>query len=278
MDIGLFPYISMVGWLPLFPAVLFNLWSRSNPFAAWLQSGESESGTPTMATETPGRDWWGGLRYLGQCFAGLMVVYVVLWNTANIPVGYDGDLRERLQLSKEQFEQYKSPRRLFSLAMPNGLRWLGPVTGQGQHFQMFGVPPWHSPWFVYDATLADGVRMDLLRLAPVSYERPGSGLAAISGHHWRKLHDNLLGYGSHHAVKGLQQRVAEYKLSQWNASHRAGKQVVALKVICFAQQTGPQYQGQPPMIETWYDWRKPLDTIQDLEKLLELNPDLLPGM
>ncbi len=274
MDIGLFPYISMVGWLPLFPAAFFGFFNRSSAYAAWLQSSEVDRSTPTMTAEVVGRDWLGGLRWLGQSFAGLMVVYIVLWNTANIPIGYDGDLRERLKLTKEQFVQYKSPRTLFSLALPAGLRWLGPVTGLGQHFQMFGVPPWHSPWMVYDATLEDGVRMDLLRLEPVSYNRPASGLAAISGHHWRKLHDNMLGYGT----KGLQQRVAEYKLRQWNASHRAGKQVVALKVTCFAQPTGPQYQGQPPIIHTWYDWRKPVETMQDLEKLLELNPDLLPGI
>ncbi|MDP1563283.1 MAG: HTTM domain-containing protein [Pirellulaceae bacterium] len=274
MDIGLFPYISMVGWLPLFPAAFFNFLGRQSSYASWLQASDADRGTPTLTTEVVGRDWMGGLQWLGQGFAGLMVVYIVLWNTANIPVGYDGDLRQRLKLTKEQFVQYKSPRELFALAMPTGLRWVGTVTGLGQHFQMFGVPPWHSPWLVYDATLEDGVRMDLLRLEPVSYDRPASGLVAIPGHHWRKLHDNLLAYG----VKGLQQRVAEYKLRQWNASHRAGKQVVALKVMCFAQQTGPQYQGQPPVIETWYDWRKPLVTIEDLEKLLELNPDLLPGI
>jgi hypothetical protein len=277
MEIGLFPYVSMVGWLPLFPAALFGLFQQRTAYAAWLQSAEVDRSTPTMAsvtTELPGRDWRGGLQGLGQGFAGLMIVYVLLWNTANIPVGYDGDLRERLKLSDEQFVQYKSARRLFSLALPAGLRWLGPVTGLGQHFQMFGVPPQYSPWFVYDATLEDGVRMDLLRLEPVSYDRPASGLAAIPGHHWRKLHDNLLGYG----IKDLQQRVAEYKLRQWNADHRAGKQVVALKVTCFAQPTGPRVQGQPPVIHTWYDWRKPLETIQDLEQLLELNPDLLPGI
>ncbi|MBL8892299.1 MAG: HTTM domain-containing protein [Planctomycetaceae bacterium] len=274
MEIGLFPYISMVGWLPLFPAAFFNRFDRQSEYAAWLESSEIDRGTPTMTAQAMGRDWSGGLRLLGQSCAGIMVFYIVLWNTANIPVGYDGDLRQRLNLTKEQFVQYKSPRELFSLAMPAGLRWVGAVTGTGQHFQMFGVPPWHSPWFVYDGTLEDGVRMDLLRLEPVSYDRPASGLAAISGHHWRKLHDNMLGYG----LADLQQRVAEYKLMQWNATHREGKQVVALKVTCFANQTGPQYQGEPPMIQTWYDWRKPLESIQDLEKLLQVNPDLLPGL
>jgi hypothetical protein len=139
---------------------------------------------------------------------------------------------------------------------------------------MFGVPPLHSPWFVYDATLEDGTRIDLLRLQPVSYARPPSTLGSITGHHWRKLHDNMLGF----RIQSLQQRVAEYQRDRWNAAHRAGKQVVALKVTCFAQRTGPQYVGQPPEVSIWYDWRKPLETLEDLDRWLEQNPDLLPGM
>jgi hypothetical protein len=79
-------------------------------------------------------------------------------------------------------------------------------------------------------------------------------------------------------IQSLQQRVAEYQRDRWNAAHRAGKQVVALKVTCFAQRTGPQYVGQPPEVSIWYDWRKPLETLEDLDRWLEQNPDLLPGM
>lgn len=276
MEIGLFPYISLVAWLPLLPAGLYTWGRGSRTDDDWDWRPEVNAAnldTATAIATATRRDWRGGLWHLGQVFAAGMVGYVVLWNVANIPVTYYGDLQQRLQLDNTQFAQFKSARQPFSLAMPAGLRWLGPATGTGQHYQMFGVPPEFSPWFVYDATLEDGVRIDLMRVQAISYDRPTSTLASLPGHHWRKLHDNLLGYG----LRDLQQRVARYKLAEWNKSHRQGKQVVALKVTCFAERTGPQYAGSPPDIWVWYDWRKPLQSLDDLQQLLERNPDLLPG-
>jgi len=275
MDIGLFPYISLVGWLPLFPATFYLWFQSAGERLAWHPVADVDYGTPTLTTAAGlGRDWQGGWRWLGNGFATLMIGYIFLWNISNIPNAYDGDLRERLKLEPAQFARYISARQPFALAMPTGLRWLGPLTGLGQHFQMFGVPPLYSPWFVYDATLADGTRIDLLRQQPVSYTRPESTLGSISGHHWRKLHDNLLGYD----LGSLQQRVAEYLRDRWNAQHRAGKQVVALKVTCFAERTGPQDVGQPPQVRLWFDWHKPLESVEDLERWLERHPSLLPGM
>jgi len=276
MEIGLFPYISLVAWLPLLPSYLYRVYpdGTADDDPDWpSESALCSDAIGSPITTTRSRDWAGGAWHLGQLFAAGMVGYVVLWNVANIPVTYDGDLQQRLQLNNTQFEQFKSARRPWALAMPAGLRWLGPVTGTGQHYQMFGVPPEFSPWFVYDATLEDGVRIDLMRVQEVSYQRPASTLASLPGHHWRKLHDNLLGYG----LRDLQQRVARYKLEQWNRSHRSGKQVVALKVTCFAQRTAPQFAGRPPEVWVWYDWQQPLQSLEDLQQLLERNPDLLPG-
>lgn len=276
MEIGLFPYISMVGWLPLLPSAIYGGWSGSRD-PRWLEYSQDDVdyGTPIMEKSQPtGRDWRGGWWMLGQSFAVGMIGYVALWNVANIPNTYDGDLAERLEQTPAEFAAYTSARQPFALAMPNGLRWLGPVTGTGQHFQMFGVPPLHTPWFVYDATLEDGVRIDLVRLETVNYQRPSSILSSIPGHHWRKLHDNLLGY----RIKDLQERVAQYRQRLWDQSHREGKKIAAYKVTCFAEWTGPQYQGQDPLVEVWYDWQRPIETVDDLERLLESHPSLLPGL
>jgi len=275
MEIGLFPYISMVGWLPLLPAAFWR-WTDGRD-ADYYRRLEQEPYQPTLTAhmeQVEARDWRGGLRWLGNTFAAGMLVYAVLWNVANIPHAYDGDLAQRLEMDDATFARYISARKPFALAMPEGLRWLGPLTGTGQHFQMFGVPPLHTPWFVYDATLEDGMRIDLQRLEPVSYQRPPSILRSIPGHHWRKLHDNLLGYG----LRSVQRRVAEYHMQKWNDSHREGKQVVALKVTCFAEKTGPQYQGQAPETLIWYQWQRPIDSLEDLLRQLEQNPDLLLGL
>ncbi|GEM_PF-1217717 len=276
MSIGLFSYLSVLGWLPLIPAAFWQLkilagWGFEIPFFGY----DYDDPIPDLVTAGhPQRDWNSGFLYLGNVISVLMVGYVVLWNVANVPNAYDGDLKQRLNLSDQEFADQIAIRRPFAAAMPSGLRWIGLVTGTSQHFQMFGVPPLINPWFVYDATLEDGSKIDLLRWDKVDYERPVSILYSINGHHWRKLHRNLLADSG----SNVRQRLAEYQIRRWDQSHREGKRVRTLRVTCFAQKTGPQYKDEAVVPLIWYDTSsQKVESIEDLQKLLDSNPDLLPG-
>lgn len=275
MNIGLFSYISIIGWLPILPAAFWNsrLWNR------WVWEppyGDpySDPAPDIVVSGINQRQWLGGLRLIGNVFASGMIVYVLLWNLANIPSSYDGDLKVRLNLTDEDYDSLVRSRRSFALALPANLRWLGVVTGTAQHFQMFGVPPLISPWFVYDATLEDGTRIDLLRLKPVSYERPESTLSSIPGHHWRKLHRNCLT----DPLAPIRSKIADYLVRRWNSNHRTGKQISSLRVTCYLQKTGPQYQEEDVKTMVWYDTTRDVRSLDDLERLLNSNPNLLPGL
>lgn len=278
MSIGLFSYISLLGWIPIVPAALWQirLFSRFrfDPLAGYRSDPYTEL-APTLIADDQTRQWAAGFQRLGSGLACLMVGYILLWNVANIPNTYDGDLRVRLQLSDQEFLDQIAARRPFAMAMPGPLRWIGLVTGTAQHFQMFGVPPLINPWFVYDATLEDGKHIDIMRLDNVSEERPASILYSISGHHWRKLHRNLL----NQEYQPVRERLAEYKIRQWNQSHREGKQIRSLRVLCYAEKTGPQYMDQPPQVNVWYgSVQPPIESLDELQKLLDGNPNLLPGL
>lgn len=277
MNIGLFSYISMVGWLPILPAAFWNMrwWNRWAGDFAYGSDEVPEVAPEIVVSPTVRRDWTGGLALLGNGFATLMIFYTLMWNISNLSTSYDGDLMERLEMTEDDHRKMIQRRRPYALAMPSTLRWVGVVTGTAQHFQMFGVPPLISPWFVYEATLEDGTQIDLLRLEPVSYEAPQSTLASIPGHHWRKLHRNCLTQ----PLAPVRPRIAEYLIRRWNQTHRSGKQVQSLRVTCYLKKTGPQYQNQNPEIAIWYDsGTRSIESLDDLERLLDGNPNLLPGL
>ena len=204
MSIGLFPWISMIAWLPLIPAVC---WGRVPTvpvrFRAWNELAFS------------GRL----LRTLGIFIIGL----VYLWNIGNIPHPATRALQPRL-VEKLVYR-----------------------LGFDQIFQMFDRPPDRNPWFVYEAVLADGSRVNLLTGEPVSYERPEWVRETFPGFHWRKLHRNLV---SPH-MESLRQPLARYWLERWNETHGQDQQVIRYRLICFLEKTGPDYDGKDLIRVVW---------------------------
>lgn len=208
MNIGLFPLICMVAWLPLLPR---EVWTRQ-PLPQ-----------PTTARITE----WQRLCLV----AGGIVIATTLWmNLSN--------------LSKGPFHNT-----LPSL-LASGVRMLG----LEQHFQMFGIPPNQSPWFVYETRLKDGSKIDLFRPDNrLDLERPADIPGTFPRHNWRKLHQNLVD----ERLAPYRAALLEYAVRKWNATHSPEQQVQAATLRCYIERTGPDFNPIERWTSVWGTYRDP---------------------
>ena len=224
MDIGLFPIICMVAWLPLLPS--------------WVWTRRSRTPESLSRLDQP--------RLVNGICAGL-IVFVLLWNVFNIESKTTNAIGEKI-------------------GWGNAVK-LGYFLHIDQHFQMFGHPPKENPWFVYEATLRDGSKVDLMRGRPVDHERPESVRNSLPGHHWRKYHRNLV----HPRYEALRQSLADYFVRTWNREHDDEQQVDQLKVICYLEPTGPDYNQNNRRSLVWGTYenpdRKVTNIFNELDKL-----------
>ncbi len=215
MKLGLFQYTSICIWLALVPGGIMN----------WLDSRFQSNPVPDRELVKP-------LRFIAVSHtingvAAFLVVYFLLWNTANI---------------------YQVPQ--LANAMPKSCQFIGRWLNMRQQFAMFDSPPAYSPWFVYDAKLSDGSCVDIFRNTPVSYERPYSVLATMPEHHWRGFHRNLV--RSDDRFVPFRKSAARFLMNHWNATHDKSQQVVSLKVTAFLDEIRP-YSNEPAgqMVMVW---------------------------
>jgi hypothetical protein len=132
----------------------------------------------------------------------------------------------------------------FSGTLPAFLRAGIRAIGIEQHFQMFGIPPNESPWFVYEGRLKNGNKVDLFREGNrLELEKPADIAATFPGHNWRKLHQNLVD----RRLEGYRPALLEYAVRKWNASHSEQEQIQSATLRCFIERTGPDYNP----IERW---------------------------
>lgn len=233
MSIGLFPWICFALWLPLLPN---EFWRRC--------CGLVEAPRALL----PPTGWLRWIYWPAQAFCCCMLALVVLWNVANF---------EWLKLSSER--------------IPPPVKLLARVTAIDQRFQMFGVPPKLSAWFVYEARLKDGSRVDLFRPGhDLDFAKPASVLHSIPTHNWRQLHRNLT---SDH-LAALREGLLDYHVKVWNESHGPDQQVMRARLHCFLYETGPNQSARSTSQRIWKVWNSPdqktspllddlLDTLQD---------------
>jgi Vitamin K-dependent gamma-carboxylase len=216
MSIGLFPWICFALWLPLIPTGFWN----------WILGAQKQSLLTFSLT--------GARQFAWQTIEGICLVIIgltIFWNMANI---------EQLGLVGNR--------------IPSPVRVLARVTAVDQRFQMFGVPPKLSPFFVYEARLKDQAKVDLFRPGhQVSFEMPKSVLLTIPTHNWRQLHRNLTN------DFGLPFRapLLDYQVRRWNATHGDERQVVEAKLHCFLHETGPDYESLSLASSIWKTWKDP---------------------
>jgi hypothetical protein len=190
----------------LFPVICMVAWLPLVPAFVWGKP----SGAPIVS--------WNWIRMsvadrLVQVFLTFVILAVVYWNVSNIEHRY------------------------LKLAKPELLTRFALLLHLDQHFQMFGVPPAINPWFVYEASLADGTQFDIFRNDKIQRERPDRVCDTFPSFHWRKLHQNIV----HQQFEYLRQPLVDYMARKWNERNPPAKQIVRLRLLCFQEDIGPAY-------------------------------------
>jgi hypothetical protein len=137
--------------------------------------------------------------------------------------------------------------------VPQGLGWVGNLTGLMQNWAMFAPYPRKlSIWYVAPGTLRNGEQVDLYRnSAAVSLAKPESGADTYPNSHWSKYMDNLWMAGQHAGLRGY---YAQYLCDSWNATHHEGEQVMDVEIISAREVT--LLNGQVARPETVKLWRQ----------------------
>lgn len=212
MSIGLFPLICLMIWLPLVPSSVWNYFGK--------RTTDSDEKAPSLKIFTPK----GRVAIVGNAFFGIVMVFVILLNISNID-----------HPTCQKF-------------MPRSVVPLGFWLNLDQRFQMFGVPPKGNPWFVYEAQLKNGEMVDLMRHPEkLDHARPEVVRTSLPGHHWRKLHRNLI-----NPIRGsFRQPLVDYMVRKWNAEHSEEEQVIRVRLIRYVEFIGPQYNATDRHSEVW---------------------------
>lgn len=202
----------------LFPWICLIAWLPLLPSFVWARK-------PADAAASSWRRWnalsWPQLA--GQLFCSLALLLVVVWNVSNIDSPVCNLIRSPL------------------------VAQLGYQMGISQHFQMFGIPPAENPWFVYEAQLVDGTKIDIFRNREIDLNRPEWGRRVFPNFHWRKLHRNLL----HQQNAFVRQPLLDYAVKKWDAEHGVEQQVVRARLLFFKEDIGPSYNSSNFVSQVW---------------------------
>jgi hypothetical protein len=142
----------------------------------------------------------------------------------------------------------------FSRTLPSLVAAGVQLLGLDQHFQMFGIPPNESPWFVYETRLANGEQRDIFRPGnELQLERPRDIAATFPGHSWRKLHQNLVDP----RLESYRPALLDYAVRCWNGTHRETERVQSARLRCFIEKTGPAHNPVERWSRLWGSYRDP---------------------
>jgi hypothetical protein len=198
MSLGLFPWVSILGWVLILPSETLD----------WIQ-GALGIGMSVPAQAASGNAPRGSLLGTGiQVLGAYLLCAVLIWNIRCL-----GTKPEELHPS--------------SLDAPLLAAQLD------QRWNMFAPRPnYISGWYVAPADLADGSHVDLMNVGkPVSWTRPDIVAATYPDFRWRKY---LINIGLSR-FEGYGPGLSPYLRRHWDETHSASQKVRQLKV-CFVWQ------------------------------------------
>lgn len=205
LDVGLFSLVSFCGLLLFLPPPFWRRVTRWSP-AAPTASDSRISAKGISPTRTPSLG-----SYAANALCALVFVYVVFLNLNDLPSRF--------------LPWTPKPKNDF----------LNLACGFGQKWDMFSEAPSGSGWYVAEAILVDGTRVDLLRDgAPVSFEKPGDPTALYPNHRWQKCFREIA-YADTRGYQVFREPVAEYLCRDWNRRNAAEKQVSEFSLILCAE-------------------------------------------
>jgi hypothetical protein len=242
MELGLFSYISMVGWLPFLPtwfweAVFRRL--RTPERLGWPL-------VPFFRLQPVYRIgericWWvarhrqrsaqlervlrfGPISYRShwvvESIAAIFLVYVFLWN-----------LRTVYPTVVESF-------------LPQNMNWIGQMLRLDQKWDMFAAnPDRNDGWYVIPGKLKNGHEVDLFKSSTqVDWSKPADVAHTYPNQRWRKYMMNLRKKDS----RKHRQSFARWLCREWNNRHLGNEKLESLEIYFVLEKTLPNYQASVP--------------------------------
>ena len=243
----------------LFSFICIAIWCALLPSRFWNMFPSRLNADSVRRYVPRGNNWAVNL------FCVVTILFVTLTNLSNVP--YAG----------------------FQKLLPRKYAPYGYLLGLDQLFHMFGQPPRYSPWFVYEATLANGKTVnpfqrplaDPTSVTSELHQLPVNYRTNLPTFHWRKVHRSLVNQN----MEYFRKRLAEYAAQKWNAEHAGNSdlQIVHLKLFCYLQSTDRNMADSFGHSSVWATWGEAAPEVIEakvenlLDQLLEDdNPDGLP--
>ncbi|MBA2482395.1 MAG: HTTM domain-containing protein [Planctomycetes bacterium] len=162
---------------------------------------------------------------LADATCAFLLCYVLLWNIRSLHANSDFNL-----WSERWF--------------PVQENWILVVPGLDQYWSMFSPRPLRDDgWYVAEATLQDGSKVDLLSGLSPSDAKPRRLSAQYPNERWRKYLMNLSGADF---APRFRQHYARWLCDRWNAAHEGGEHAGSLDLY-FWKKTNRF--GQEPLLQ-----------------------------
>ena len=218
MDIGMFPYVSMMSWIPFIPGSSWDaLFAWMRPTAPVLPPDRSSeeashgSASPQHGSSfLPPRPPKIQLSTAGSILVGGLFLFVTVYNV--------------LGLEQLQSRGFRLPRSVEIAAKALRL---------DQKWEMFApTPNALDGWFVMPAVLADGSIVDIWRAGkPVTYQKPARPWDACPDDYVKKF---LVAHRAR-PNSDVWPWVARYFAREWNAGHSPDRAVTRLQITFIAE-------------------------------------------
>ena len=223
MELGLFPWVSMLGWVLFLPS---TFWDRLERLALGRKFTGILSESWSTVTEKHYR------HPAVQIAAAAALVFVVIWNFRGLQT------KPQERLTTRWFD------------VPGRVLWLD------QKWAMFASrPPPESGWFVMPAKLRNNRSVDLFRPGKaVSWQKPKSVSGEYPNHRWRKLMANL----ASSRFEKHREYYAKYLLRAWNARHSAAYRVQSFSIYYVRDRTLPEGGKSEPKKTRLYNYGAPV--------------------
>lgn len=138
----------------------------------------------------------------------------------------------------------------YGRTLPISYNWVGEFLRLDQRWDMFAPFPLKDDgWFVVEAKLNNGKRVDLLRDgAPVSWTKPADLSATYHDALWQKYMLNLWPVSN----SGHRGYYAAYLMRQWNDSHQERERIKFMQIVYMEEDTLPNYRTtKPKKVALW---------------------------
>jgi hypothetical protein len=233
MELGLFPWLGILAWVPMIPANVWDWLGRRFPSASvWYARVTARLARPAHTDQH--LSWWRRLATprapmgrIGKVFCGLLIVYAIFWN-----------LRET------------NPKWGFGRIMPSKLNFIGRFTGLDQRWDLFApFPMTNDGWLVVHGFQRNNEVVNLWPLDnPSGTEKPPHVADVYLSQRWRKYLLNISGkyYGY------FQPPFAEWLAREWKKRHpnNPDLEIKRIELVYIVETTPPPGEPWPEMSET----------------------------